>query len=296
MLFLDKRDVEGLDVVGESADGDEVHAGLGVGAERSVGDAAASLGLVAVVDALDGGAESSGVEVIQHDAMDAAVVEDLVELIEVAHFDFDSEVLVVLTEVAVGAVDGCGDAASEVDMIVLEHDHVVETDAVVGASAAFDGVFLKETHVGRSLAGVEEPSVEAVEHIDEAVCLGSDTAEALHEVEGGTFCGEDDIRGAVDGHEDIAFADGVAVVLQDVDSDGEVGVVELIVNELENTFADFDAAEDAVLFGDHFGGVGCGRRDASEGTMVAVAYIFEQRHVNQLVQIRDECHHVKQLF
>ena len=82
-------------MVGQCADRDEVDARFGVAAEGLVGDAAAGLGLEASVDAAHRLAERIGVEVVEHDAVHAAVVEHALQFVEVAHLDFDFKLFVV---------------------------------------------------------------------------------------------------------------------------------------------------------------------------------------------------------
>ena len=97
--------------MGERAYGDEIDALLGIVADGVEGDAARGLHLVAMVDELHGLARVGGREVVEHDAVDAAVVEHLLELVEVAHLDLDLQVEALLLEVGVATVDGLDDAA-----------------------------------------------------------------------------------------------------------------------------------------------------------------------------------------
>ena len=105
-----------------------------------------------------------------------------------------------------GAVDGRLDAAGKVDMVILEHYHVVEADAMVGAATTVHSIFFEKTHVGSGFAGVEQTGVEAVEHLHHVVGLRGYTAETLHKIEGGTFGGKDYTRSPLDDHEDIPFS------------------------------------------------------------------------------------------
>ena len=112
------------------------------------------------------------------------MVEHALQLVERAHLDLYTQVLILCFQVVARAVDGCLDAAGKVDVVVLEHHHVVEADAVVGAAAAMHGILLEQTHVWGRLACVKQLGVKALEHLHHAVGLGGDTRHALHEIEG----------------------------------------------------------------------------------------------------------------
>ena len=41
-------------------------------------------------------------------------------------------------------------------MIVLDQDHIIEAETVIGAAAAGDGIFFEAPPTGRCLAGIED--------------------------------------------------------------------------------------------------------------------------------------------
>ena len=258
-------------MMGQCADGDEVDARLSVFSEGLLGDSTGCLGLIFPIDAFYRFAESDGVEIVEHDAVDAAVIEDTLQLIEVADFNLNTEVFPFGFQVVVGTVDSSLDAACKVDVVVLEHHHIVEADTMVGATTAGNGVLLEESHIGGRLAGVEQLGVQTFEHGNHTVGLGSDAGEALHEVESGTLGGEDGTRGALDGHHYLTFEDSIAIVFQKIYN-------QIIIHYLKHSLTHFGATEDAILFGHHFGRSLSGRRDAGKGGVVAVADILAECH------------------
>ena len=273
-------------MVGQCAHRDEVHSRLGIGAEGGVGDAAAGLGLVAHgpgLDAAHGLGEGRDVEVVEHDAVHTAVVEHALQLVQVAHLDFDFQRLALVVQVLARTVDGRLDAAGEVDVIVLEHHHVVEADTVVGAAAAGHGILLQQPHVGGRLAGVEQSGLQPVQHLHHAAGLGGDAGEALHEVERRALGGEDAAAVPLDGHQHIALGHVLDVVLEE-------GDFQRAVDQHEHPLAHFGAAEDALLLGHHLGSALGRRRDARQGGVVAVAHVLAQGRFYQLVKIRN-LHH-----
>ena len=78
----------------------------------------------------------------------------------------------------------CGtDAAGEVDVVVLQQDHVEESHAVVLAAAQLHGHFVQHAHPGRGLARVEDLGVETLQPLDVNGRLGRHAAHALHDVQ-----------------------------------------------------------------------------------------------------------------
>ncbi|MNY04182.1 hypothetical protein D3C86_1368420 [compost metagenome] len=52
-------------------------------------------------------------------------------------------------------MDGFGDASCKIDVVVFEHDHIVEGKSVVLSSSYLYGPFFDGSDAGRSLSGVE---------------------------------------------------------------------------------------------------------------------------------------------
>ena len=87
-----QRHVERLDLVRQRAHRDEVDAALGIVAHRVERDAAARFGLAASGDLLDRPAGHFGSEVVEHDAVDAARREHLVDVFQRADLALDVHV------------------------------------------------------------------------------------------------------------------------------------------------------------------------------------------------------------
>lgn len=113
--------------------------------------------------------------------------------------------------------------------------------------------------------------------------LGGDAREALHEVERRAFGRQDGAAGTFDGHDDIAFGHGVAVVAQEADR-------QAAVDQVEDSLAHLGTAEDALLLGHHLGRAGGRGRNAGQGGVVAVAHILAQGHFDQFVKVLDSRH------
>ena len=105
-------------------------------------------------------------------------------------------------------------ATAEVDVIVLEQDHVEETYAVVHSASDAHGLFLQHAHARRGLARVEDARLSA--RVDESLLVavghGGYAAHALADVEHEALGGEEALLASAYREHDVAWAHVVAVV------------------------------------------------------------------------------------
>ena len=85
------------------------------------------------------------------------------------------------------AVDSIDDASCEVDMVVLEQDHVEETDTVVAAPANLDSLLLEHTHARSGLTRIQHTRPGTFQSLYILVCHGGNATHALHDVQHETF-------------------------------------------------------------------------------------------------------------
>jgi hypothetical protein len=95
-----------------------------------------------------------------------------------------------LRPIARGLLQRRGDAAGGHDVVFLDQDAVIEAEAVVGAAAAGDGVFLRQAQAGQGLAGVDDACAGAGHGVDVEARDGGGGREQLQEIEGGALGGE----------------------------------------------------------------------------------------------------------
>src|ERR1035437_9479801 len=192
-----ETDVHGAGGVGDGAAGDEVGAHVGVVADVFESDAAGEFDLGAAGDFADPVGGFVGGEVIQQQ-MGGAALQGLVEFLAGADFDLDGE------SAMAGALEGVAHAAGRRDVVVLDQDGIVEAHAVVHHAPGRGGCLFESTQSGRGLAGVEDLAARALDGGGELGGGGGHAAEALQEVEGDAFAGEQGARRAADGGDDIA--------------------------------------------------------------------------------------------
>ena len=189
-------------------------------------------------------------------------------------FDFDADGWVE----GFGAGDACdefGGVACGHEVIVFDHDHVVKAGAVIGAAAGANGGFFEPAPAGGGFAGIEDAGGGVGDGVDGAAGLGGDAAEALEEVEGGAFCGEDAAGWAGEGDDLGAWGEGCAV--GEVGGDGDFGI-----EFAEDLGGGFGAGEDAMFAGDDVGGGGAVFGDEAGSGDVAWAEVFGEGHADEL--------------
>lgn len=180
--------------------------------------------------------------VVEEDDVDVFEGEEAFDLLDGVCFEFDADVGVFGFDLLDGVLEVVVLVFCE-EVVVFDHDHVVEAHAVVGAAAAGDGVFFQPAPAWGGFACVEDFGGGIFDEVDVGFCGGGDGAESLEEVEGGAFGGEDAGGAAGDLEDGVAGFEGDVVVF--FDEDGEGGV-----EGLEDGGGDVYACGDAWLFGE----------------------------------------------
>src|SRR5208283_3795599 len=85
-----------------------------------------------------------------------------------------------------------GKAAAQRDVVVLDQDSVLQIEAVVGAAAATDGVFIQRAQAGDGFVCVEDYGfgLRSSHLFDVFIGQRGDAAHALHQVEDDALGGE----------------------------------------------------------------------------------------------------------
>ncbi len=89
------------------------------------------------------------------------------------------------------------------DVVILHHDHVVETEPVIGPAPCEDRLFFEETESGSGLPSVEDARFCVGDRFDVLVGEGGDTGQALEKVEGCAFGGQECVCGRGYGEDGI---------------------------------------------------------------------------------------------
>ena len=187
-------------MVGQGSHRDEVNPCLGIAAKCLFGNASRGFGLIFPVYTLHGFAQRVGVKIVEHYAVHASVSHHLFQFVKVAHFYFYLQILAFFLQVGMSAVYGGFYATCKVNVVVLQHDHIVQPDAVVGTPSALHGIFLQQTHVGRGFAGIQKAGVQPFKHLNHLVGLGGNAAQPLHKVKSCPFCCQYHSRSALYSH------------------------------------------------------------------------------------------------
>ena len=270
--------------MGEGTHGNEVDAAFGIIAQGVEGDAAAGLCLELAADEFHGFAGVFHGEIVEHDAVGSAMFHDLAYLVERAALDFDFKMQPLFLLVGGAAVQGAGYAAAEVDVVVLEQNHVEQPDAVVDTAADLHGFFFEHSHTGCGLARVKHTGVGALEPFHIAVGHGGDAAHALHDVEHEAFGLQEGAHLSRDEHGNIAGLDGGAVGEQYLHPERGVETVEHFLGNAHagkySFFLDEQLGSSLCIFG-----------DAAEGGVVAVADVLGEGEVDETVVQFVNCVH-----
>lgn len=179
--------------------------------------------------------------VVQQEARNARV-ERFPDVLQRSGFDLD-------LEGGPGAPrppDGLRKGAGEVHVVVLDQDHVVEAEAMVGAASPGDGEFVKGAQPRGRLSGIENPGVRAGDGIDESAGQRGDSRHPPQEVEGCPFRCEDCARRALDLGQECARRHALAFLHSRRELDSRIVLA-------EHRSGHVQPGDDTVLFGNQMG-------------------------------------------
>ena len=108
----------------QCSDRDIIHATFSISPQRIERDAARRFYFIPPIDNLDRFARVFKIEIVQHDAVDSSDPQDLLQLIQIAYFNFYLQILVFLLQIVVTACDSRFDTAGEINMVVFQENHV----------------------------------------------------------------------------------------------------------------------------------------------------------------------------
>ena len=161
-------------------------------------------------------------------------------------------------------------------MVILQEDHVEQTDTMVYATTDPDGVFLHHTHARCGFACVEYTSLCALEGLDIFAGCCRNTAHALHDVQHQSLGLQQGAYLALDDEGDIAFLDLSAILDED-------GHLQLRIEIVEDAFCHLDARQDAVFLNDQLAFAHRCLGNAAQGGMIAIADVLSESEFDKIV-------------
>src|SRR5258708_34205831 len=99
-------------------------------------------------------------------------------------------------------------------MIILQHDHIIESEGVVGPSADPDGIFFQEAKVGSGLTGIQDPRAEFLQFVNILAGEGGNAAHTLHTIKDKPFASQDSMDGRFCSKSRFSVFHGAAIMLK----------------------------------------------------------------------------------
>ena len=215
-------------------------------------------------------------EVVQHDTVWYVGCQCLADLVLVAGLNLDAQIFALLLAIGLSARERCGDTAREVHVVVLEQNHIKETDAVVHAAADEHCLFLQVTQTWGGLAGVQHVATCTLDERLVAVRRGRYTRHALHDIEHGALNLQETELLAIDTKGNIAWLDMRAVF-------DELLHAALRVEIGDNLFGYFDTSNDTFFFYNQLLASHLCLGDTTERCMVAITNVFFEPDGNEFL-------------
>ena len=173
-------------------------------------------------------------------------------------------------------VDSIIDAASEIDVVVLEENHIEETDAMVHTATNLHSLLLQHAETWSGLAGIEDVSLGTFEALHILGSHGSDTAHALHDVEHEALCLKQRTGLTLYNHGDVALLHVGTILQQNLHLHGRVKAGEYLLSH-------FYTSQYAIFLDEQMAFTHGVLRNATQGCVVAITDILSKCQVYQLV-------------
>src|SRR5690606_37623715 len=169
--------------MGQGPQGYIVHPTVGIGPKGALIDSARGFGQAFVPDPPYGFPGLGIIEIIEQDSMDSRGFKDFIHFRQIPGLDDNLKVPVVFPEVLLRLLDGTGDSSRKVDMVVLEHDHIVKGEPMVLPAPDLDRPFFKGPNPRGGLPGIQNLGPRTLEQGDTVPGLGGYGTLALHRTE-----------------------------------------------------------------------------------------------------------------
>ena len=75
-------------------------------------------------------------------------------------------------------------------MIVFQHDHIIQSDAMVLSSSYFYCPFFQQAEIGSCFSGIKQFCRSAFQQLNQVLGFGGNTAHALHAIKYQSFAGK----------------------------------------------------------------------------------------------------------
>lgn len=259
--------------MGERADGNKIHAGLGDGPDILQIHTSAGLGFGASGDQFDRSAQLVGRHIIQQDNVGTGG-DGLPDLIERLGFNFDLQLRKLCPRAPDGSCDGIGFGVAQGGQVIVLDEHQVEkAEAMVLSAAAVNSVFLQTPPAGCGFARVEDLCACAFDGFNELCRQGRDPGQALNEIQCDTFRRQDGACETFQAHERLPFVHPLAIGCDADDLQRRGKFVERRLSQCQT-------GHDQFLARDHDGlgcGVGWNRRQRGH---IAAANVLVQRRLH----------------
>ena len=172
--------------------------------------------------------------------------------------------------------DGCRNAYGKVHMIVLQQDHVEQTNTMVHTATDLHGFLLQHTHARSGLAGVEDAGLGTLQTGHILAGHGGDTAHALHDVQHQTLCLQQTLDLSGNNHGHIARFHMRTVLNEHLNLQGRVKTV-------KNLLGDFNTGQNTFFLDEQLGFTHRVFRNTTQSGVVAVTNIFSKSQIDQTI-------------
>ena len=174
------------------------------------------------------------------------------------------------------AVDGIGNTAGEIHMVILEQDHVEESDTMIHATADLHCLFLEHSHARGGLTGIQHVGMCSFETFHITVGHRGDATHPLHDIQHQALCLKQRAHLSCYDHGHIPFLHWGAITDQHL-------YLHVGIEAGKHPFRHLHTSQDAVFLDQQSTLPHRILRDAAKSGMVAISDILRKREIYQSV-------------
>ena len=251
---------------------------LGVVAQGFEGDTTTRLGFATARNQRNRLASLLHREVVEHNSIDTSRCEHLLDILQRTHLALDWNTLALGFEVLLCSRYRLGNTPCEVDVVILQQNHIEQSDAMVLASAHLHRHLLQHAHSWCGLASVKDLGMEVGNTVGIDCGLCGNATHSLHNIEQNALGTQQRLQVALDIEGHIAHLHAVAIVQYLLE-------LNLRVQSLGNHLCNFYARNDTLLLAQKAHTPTLLGWDTTQRGVVAISNILLDCEFNQLIDI-----------
>ena len=204
------------------------------------------------------------------------MIQHLLQLIKRAYLYLNLQVETLLFQISVATLDGIHNTPGKVHVIILQQNHIKESDTMVTTTTNLHGLLLQHTHTRRCLTGIQHTCLRTLQALHVLIRHRGDTTHTLHNVQHQSLRLQQRAHLTCHDHGDITFLHTRTIAHQHLH-------LHRGVKAAEHLFGNLHTCQNTVFLNQQMRFSHRVLRNTAQRGMVAIADILCKRQINQSV-------------